>query len=290
MPGLWTAYRRSPLLAGMAGVLLLYLGVCCPVWSGAAESYAYVVYHPPHLSVKAVATNLPQVLRTIGKKLGFAVVDMGASRVPLTLFIEDATLEEVLRQLLRGENHAISYRGQEGRQAGGVMETIILLGPRVSPGAIPDHEYARLELKSDVDIRPHAGEAFGSWSMAPAHHELLPRSGEHGWIQDGGIAGEDGEVKVKDLLRVHALAGLWELAGDVTSATVSAEMNPFSEGTARPAVEGSPNATTIPMLSFEIDESLAITTRLAQQNLQALVDGLARATNSLLDSLAVQSR
>jgi hypothetical protein len=290
MPGLWTAYRRSPLLSGMAGVLLLYLGVCCPVWSGAAESYAYVVYHPPHLSVKAVATNLPQVLRTIGKKLGFAVVDMGASRVPLTLAIEDATLEEVLRQLLRGENHAISYRGQEGGHTGGVMEAIILLGPHVSPAAIPEDEYARLELKSDLDIRPQAGEAFESWSISPANQELLSRSGERGWIHDEDMTGEDGEVRVKDLLRVHALAGLWELSGPVTSATTSAEMNAFSEGTARPAIESSPNETIIPMRSFAIDESLAITTRLAQQTLQALVDGLASATNSFLDSLAVQSR
>jgi hypothetical protein len=290
MPGLWTSRRRSFPLLGIAAAIWLYLGASCPVWGEAADSHVYVVYHPPYLSVEAFGSNLPHVLRAIGKKLGFAVVDMGAARVPLTLSIADATLEEVLRQLLHGENHAISYRGQERGKVGGGMERIILLGPRVFQAAIADHESVRLELKSDVEIMAHEGEAFGSWSLSPAKHELISRSRERAWIQDEGRAGEDGEVKVKDLLREHALAGLWALAGDMDSSTSSADMHPHLEGTTRPAVEGSLNATTIAGQSSDIDETLAITTRLAQQNLQALVDGLERATNSLLDSLAVQSR
>jgi hypothetical protein len=40
----------------------------------------------------------------------------------------------------------------------------------------------------------------------------------------------------------------------------------------------------------DIHETLAITTRLAQQNLKALVDGLATASNSLFQSLPNSGR
>src|SRR5262245_57717717 len=290
IPGLWTASRRSSPLLGIAGAILLYLGVCSPVWGGAAESHARVVYHPPQLSVEAIATSLPQVLQAIGNRLGFAVVDMGASRTPLTLSIEAATLEEVLRQLLRAENHAILYRGQGWGKAAGGMERIILLGPRLPPVATPDPEHLRLEPKFRADITANEGYASGSWHVPPANQQLTSLYRERGWMQGEGKAAEDAAVKVEDLLRGHALAGVPEPPEVVAAVTSSADVNPLSEDSARPAVAGSPSRVANVGLALDIDATLALTTRLAQQNLKALVDGLKTATTSLLDSSAAQDK
>src|SRR5262249_43389017 len=90
-------------------------------------------------------------------------------------------------------------------------------------------------------------------------------------------------VKVANIMRAHALSGLVDpsLSGNANVAQPSGNLsaNSFS---------APPMSTTPPQQN--INESLAVTTRLAQENLKALVDGLATASNSLFQSLPNSGR
>jgi len=71
-----------------------------------------VIYDAPRLSVEARGVSFLRVLEEIGAKVGFVVVDYGGSDKPLTVSIQDASVQEVLEHLLRGENYAFIYKGQ----------------------------------------------------------------------------------------------------------------------------------------------------------------------------------
>ncbi len=127
--------RRRRHLIVVAATGLLWLGVADPGWGAGGEPQLHVSSHPPQLSVEAQGVSLQQVLQAIGTEVGFTVVDRGGSRAPLTLSLTDATLAEVLRQLLRGENYAILYRGPKAGNVGGGIDKITLLGPQTAPSA-----------------------------------------------------------------------------------------------------------------------------------------------------------
>jgi hypothetical protein len=86
------------------------------------------------------------------------------------------------------------------------------------------------------------------------------------------------EVKVEDIMRAHALSGLIDPMGSLPGAANAQSFgNPAGNAFTGPT-SGAPPPQNL-------HETLAMTTRLAQQNLEALVDGLATASNSLLQSL-----
>ena len=91
---------------------LMLLWMLLPNWSSAAEpkSDLRITYSPPHISVEAQGVRLLQVLRDISVKVGFDVTDYGIPDRDLTVSIQEATVEEVLRQLLRNENYGVVYR------------------------------------------------------------------------------------------------------------------------------------------------------------------------------------
>lgn len=67
-------------------------------------------------------------LNAVGEEAGFEVLaDRGPRRPPVNLQIEDAPVEDVLRQLLRGRNYAVVYDD-------GDISRVILLEPS-TPGA-----------------------------------------------------------------------------------------------------------------------------------------------------------
>ena len=88
------------------------------------------------------------------------------------------------------------------------------------------------------------------------------------------------EVRVEDIMKAHALSGLTDPMGNLSGTANFAQ--PFGS----PAGSSFSSGAIAPSPSRQdIQESLAVTTRLAQQNLKALVDGLATASNSLFQSL-----
>ena len=91
---------------------VLGLGVAFPGPAAERKTELSVIYDAPRLSVEARGVSLQRVLGEIGKKLGFVVVDYGGSDRLITFSLQDASAEEVLGQLLRGENYAVIYEGQ----------------------------------------------------------------------------------------------------------------------------------------------------------------------------------
>ena len=101
---------RNLIAVTMASVL--GLGVAFPGPAAERKTELSVIYDAPRLSVEARGVSLQRVLGEIGKKLGFVVVDYGGSDRLITFSLQDASAEEVLGQLLRGENYAVIYEGQ----------------------------------------------------------------------------------------------------------------------------------------------------------------------------------
>jgi len=160
----------------------LLLGLAAIVWgtsfAAAAAGHAApplrVEYDPPWLSVEAHEVNLLEVLALIGEKVGFRVVDGGGSSVRVTLSVARAPLEEVLRRLLRSENHTILYH----RAPAGIVraDTIIVSSPsaarrpRPPMPAAPDGNIVSDQLRAQALVRPPltAGNAAEAPPTSPA--------------------------------------------------------------------------------------------------------------------------
>ena len=99
-------------LIAVTVAFVLGVGVAFPGAAAERKTDLSVIYDAPRLSVEAKGVSLQRVLGEIGKKLGFVVVDYGASDRIITFSLQDASAEEVLEQLLRGENYAVIYEGQ----------------------------------------------------------------------------------------------------------------------------------------------------------------------------------
>jgi len=121
--------RRN--IGAVALTSFLWLGFSQSALAEESKSHLSIIYNAPYLSMEVREISLPKVLWEIGAKVGFSVVDMGASPTLPSFSIKDATLEEVLRRLLSGENYTVIYRGEgEGKvHAGGVIDKIFLLSP-----------------------------------------------------------------------------------------------------------------------------------------------------------------
>ena len=65
------------------------------------------------------------MLRDISAKVGFDLTDYGIPDRDLTVSIQEATVEEVLRQLLRNENYGVVYREKDG----GISKVLLLSSP-----------------------------------------------------------------------------------------------------------------------------------------------------------------
>ncbi len=129
--------RSTAVLTGVVLGVLCLAAAPHPVLAAKEEPRLSVIYEPPKLTVEARGVNAVQVLQAIGAKVGFRVVDPGLARPAITLSIRGASLDDVLRTLLRAENYVLVYRKDDrGKKA--PIETIVLLGSAPSGGASPD--------------------------------------------------------------------------------------------------------------------------------------------------------
>src|SRR5678816_2694297 len=103
-------FGRNLIAVTVASVL--ELGVAFPGPAAERKTELSVTYDAPRLAVEARGVSLQRVLGEIGKKLGFVVVDYGGSDRLITFSLQDASAEEILGQLLGGENYAVIYEGQ----------------------------------------------------------------------------------------------------------------------------------------------------------------------------------
>jgi hypothetical protein len=117
--------------------IFVFLWIVLPDLGSSAEpkSDLRITYSPPRISVEAQGVRLLQVLRDISVKVGFDVTDYGIPDRDLTVSIQEATMEEVLRQLLRGENYGFVYREKDG-----AISELLLLSPPIYAKVAPMSE------------------------------------------------------------------------------------------------------------------------------------------------------
>jgi hypothetical protein len=162
---------------------------------------------------------------------------------PVTVSLQDASVDDVLRQLLRTQNHTILYRESASAE---VVDRIVLLG---LPGQGGSPVVASAPPPANAAARPPAAGAGG----APPAPAAQPGAA-------GGAPADADQPTVGNMLRSHAVAGT------PPQVTEPAEETPAAPPATTPAA---------------LQESLAIATRRAQEGLSSLVEGLERATQSL---------
>jgi hypothetical protein len=245
---------------------VLGLGVAFPGAAAERKTELSVIYDAPRLSVEATGVSLQRVLGEIGKKLGFVVVDYGASDRVITFSLQDASTEEVLEQLLRGENYAVIYGGQRKEIAKVLLLTSSM---QASTGSGNSQQ---TDNRQERIVQSQAGLTYHSPVSQPSLFGEQRRA-------------DKAEVRVEDIMKAHALSGLIDPMGSLSGTANLAQ--PFGSPAGNSFSTGAMSTSPPPQ---DIHETLAITTRLAQQNLKALVDGLATASSSLSQSLPSRGR
>jgi hypothetical protein len=250
---------------GAQAVLLgVALVVGHPATMTSAEPRMRVVYHAPLISIDASGMTVAEVLREVGRTVGFSVVETGSSDVRTSFSIHDALLPAALQQLLRSENHVLLYR--EGTPT---LATVMVLGARVARApALFNQSDPRLG-HSDQDqgrMNPAAETASPSATPVSDASPATPADlAEYRRLTEGSPE----VVKATDLLLRHAGSGL-----------AAPPTTPASGG--GPVAASSASSMDTP--ATDVSSPLATTTRLAQQNLTNLVQALSAATSSMLSS------
>jgi hypothetical protein len=242
---------------------VLGLGVAFPGPAAERKTELSVIYDAPRLSVEARGVSLQRVLGEIGQKLGFVVVDYRGSDRLITFSLQDASAAEVLEQLLRGENYAVVYEGQRKE----IAKVLLLTSAMQASTESRNPQY--------TDMRQ---ERIGLTYHSPVSQPSLV-------VEQKRADKAEPEVRVEDIMRAHALSGMIDPMGSLSGTANVAQ--PFGSPAGSSFSTGA--MSTNPPRQ-DIHESLAVTTRLAQQNLKALVDGLATASNSLFQSLPNSGR
>ena len=184
----------------------------------------------------------------------------------ITFSIQNASTEEVLEQLLRGENYAVIY-GEQRKEIAKVL--LLTSSMQASTGS---GNFQQTDNRQERIVQSQAGLTYHAPVSQPSRFGEQRRA-------------DKAEVRVEDIMKAHALSGLIDPMGSLSGTANAAQ--PFGS----PAGSSFSTATmsTSPPPQ-DIHETLAVTTRLAQQNVKALVDGLATASNSLFQSLSNTGR
>lgn len=256
--------RRAALLAGIILPFLYLVGTV-----RADESGLRVDYDPPQLSVEAREVGLGAVLRAIGAKVGFSVVETAPSSRVVTLSIRNASLDDVLRQLLRAKNHTMIYQVVRPPSAeSGTIDRIVLFGDSITATAA-----AAPPGGSSRDPRQAQDHGDAGAKTVPLELPTSPQSWPESTpflnpapVNTGDPAAPP--ISVGEMLRAHASAAAQ--GGQLASNGVNSPAPPLPASWTPPA---------------NVDAALAETTRRAQQALGTLIDGLAAATRSLHQSL-----
>jgi hypothetical protein len=210
-----------------------------------------ITYTPPSISVEAQGVRLLEVLRNISLKVGFDLADYGVPDRNLTVSIQEAAVEDVLRQLLRGESYGVVHREKDGS-----VSKLLLLSS-------PDYEHQMYENQERAIEVNRTKEGLTIFPAAPSYQPAR--------LEQPQNNRDENAPRVSEILQLHAISGRGELNTSLPSLTPN---DPQSSRNLSPSLPPTQTAS----------DGLAAATRLAQQNLKALADGLATATYSLRSS------
>jgi hypothetical protein len=282
-----------PFCVRIAATVLWWGAAFPPVQSGAEERMLSVVFSPAGVTVEAHGVGVEEVLREMGQQMGFAVTAKEAVRPMVNVSIKDATSEEVLRQILRGENYALVYRrakGESVQRSGGIRE-VLLLSPSGTMAANPAVESGTLEQERRQALSQNQTAATDSSELA----QTASVFGQEGWThlrEKVDAISRGGSVTVDDILGGQALQVLQARNAMEThshNAQLSAE-----EATETADIE--PASGAVDLANFGAEEqrkaqaSFAKAAQQAQRQLTVLVEGLAAATNSAFNSQVNQGQ
>jgi hypothetical protein len=118
---------------------LLGFALLAPAAGAQDEGARIVTYGAQGYSVDASQINVVQVLTEVGQQAGFTVEAPDGFNYPVTMTLQDAPLEQLLRRVLRNENYIILYRGgvQKASISGEGIEKIFLLSTAPGGAAKP---------------------------------------------------------------------------------------------------------------------------------------------------------
>ena len=243
---------RSAAPAVLLGIALI---AGHPATMASSEPQMRVVYHAPFISIDASGVTVVEVLREVGRTVGFSIVDAGSSDVRRSFSIHEAALPAALEQLLRSENHVLLYR--EGTQT---LATVMVLGARVARAPAPFQNQDQGRMNPPPEIAPTSATPV-SGAPPPTQTDLA----EYRRLAEGSPE----VANATDLLLRHAWSAM---AASQTTSASGGDPEASSSAPATDATAADPSTT------------LATTTRLAQENLTTLVQALSAATASTLPS------
>lgn len=173
---------------------------------GEPQGQHEVTRTPSGFSVRATNGSLPDILAQIGGEAGFDVLDTGKSYPTVNAAIEDTPLDSLLRQLLRGANFIILYKGGGRGQTidGRGIERIVLLtsaGSGAPPGGAPPARAGR--------VSPLAGTKTGKPAQAvtqPPPNAPQPDDGTAALAAAAAAAGDSGGSEILRRLRAARAA------------------------------------------------------------------------------------
>ena len=189
--------------------LLLWLQSCWLDWAVAAEGHLRVVYTPPTLTVEAQDVTLQEVLQEIGLQAGFTVASVDIPRMRLHVSFTDLTLQDGLRQLLKGENYVfISRRQRQAQTAVGTgIEKVVLLGPRSSPVVSPEPRDSGTVQASQGSGTRQGPEPLTSSPTGASSTASMPSFPDKWGRKYNGPPGQpDSAASLEELLTTHAFA------------------------------------------------------------------------------------
>ncbi len=110
--------RRSPGESGRRGfraealgaAVLLVAIVCILPWGTARANGLSIAVRDSGLDIESRETALVVILRTLAEKTGLSLSLAKPLTEPLSCDLREVTLEEAVRRLLAGHNHALTYR------------------------------------------------------------------------------------------------------------------------------------------------------------------------------------
>lgn len=260
--------------AGVAVVVLLAWGVISG--PAAAQSRLSVEYRSPRLTIRADEVPLAEVLARVARVVGFEVVGHAPDTL-VSVTLEDVSIEDALRRLLRGASHSLVYRAPDPADPSAGLDRLVLVSSsRRVPG------------DNDGRSRPPSREA----------------------ITDGPQPSEIASAPV--MPAVPAWTPVWPEAPAPAAPSVPSELGvpvPYRSEAAPPQIVADPEATGVagllrshaiagmpaapsraphvsPPVHPDLSAALAETTRRAHLGVSNLVDALANATRALEDAQA----
>jgi hypothetical protein len=256
--------RRRSVVAAVAFALFVAL-LECPAGADGPVSPLRLSITPALVSVEGKGVRVSEVLVAVGAKAGFTVTGIGSDRLVDHLSVQGPTIADVVRQLLRHEDHAVVYRDDAG-SAPRPIDTIVLLGSRAL--SAPGPSSGRGTDGIDGASTRSAGIASG-----PA---LSTAAGPEPPGQANRVA-SDTDGRLGMLLRTHARPGSVPEPAEDQAATGGVASSAGDRSGTTPSSGGRGE-----MAGPSADQDLAAATRKAQENLRTLIEGLGAASRSLL--------